>query len=119
VKPIPLIFAAYNLLVTLPLKFLTDDQDVFKTSFTCSVLFTLAWFVIYQIIFIGRKRNVDGIALTLGATIGVKFFFTGIIFGLLFFKGVFDNKVNIAVFLASYAIYTIAIAYFSNRQMNE
>jgi hypothetical protein len=116
-KRILVYFLIFNVLVSLPLKFVLQLHEPFKVALVSSLLFSIAWLVIYQIIFIGKLRKIDEISLALGATIGVKFFFTLTIFMILYVAGMFADKISIGIFLVCYVYYTVATAYFSNKQM--
>lgn len=119
-KQIALFFILLNFLITLPIKlFYPQDSVSFKTALISIVLFSVVWLIVLKIIYIGKNRKMDGIALALGGVIGVKFFGSMVIFLFMFFMGLLSTKVSIAIFLLVYAVYALLIAIYGNRLVKD
>jgi hypothetical protein len=117
-KPIVFVFVLMNILVVLPLKLFYSHQPLLlKTALASIVLFTIVWILAFQLIYIGKLKKMDGIALALGGVIAIKFFGSMIVFLFLFFMGLLSSKLAIGIFLLIYAAYAVLIAVFGRKQI--
>lgn len=117
-RPILFTFIIANLLTTIPALYLFPQYAYLsKVSLVSILLFSIVWFILLQIVYIGKARNVDGIALALGGVIGVKFFGSLTVFLTMYFMKLLSGKPEIIMFLTVYAMYAVLIAYFGTKQV--
>lgn len=119
-RPILVTFIIANFLTTIPALYLFPQYAYLsKVSLVSILLFSIVWLIVFQIVYIGKARKVDGIALALGGVIGVKFFGSLTVFLTMYFMKLLAEKPEIFVFLAVYALYAVLIAYFGIKQVSD
>lgn len=113
-----LVLLGVNLLVGLPL-ILLGKTEAASFNGILTILQTIVWLIIIQILGIGAKLKVNAASLAFGGLISLKFFFSLSIFLFMFQLGYFHSKLHIGLFLLSYVIYTPCIYTHGNRLIKE
>ena len=109
-----LYFVIFNLIVTIPFYFF-DLFIIAKTSFYSLVFLSTVWALIRGIFYLGLKRKIDRVNLSLVINIGLKFILSLFFVSFCYYLNFFSSIQSISLFIVYYFIYSFLIHHHNKK----